>query len=307
MWTEAFDLGVVLPLAFPESRESEEGLMASLDYLLTDTDFGAVELGPIADKSLREKVRSLTALAQVQVVYLPILPMIYNNMPLGSADRGARQTALQQVQQLIDEATEVGATLAMVASPPDPGPEAREAMVERLAEDLRALSDYADSRSHYRRLFLTLENFDRDVEKKRLIGPTVEAAALARAIDRDNFGLTIDLSHLPLLQEHPADALNAAQDVILHAHIGNCVADNPNDPLYGDFHPRFGYPSSANDVDDVLAYLQALRKVNYFERVAERLGSRPIVSFEIKTQPGESPRYILANGKRTVARALSRL
>jgi len=166
------------------------------------------------------------------------------------------------------------------------------------------LCDYATAHSRQRQLFLTFENFDRDVEKKRLIGPTVEAAALARAVDRPNFGLTIDLSHLPLLRETAAQALRTAAPYLIHAHIGNCVADHPDSPLYGDFHPRFGHPLGCNDLPQVVDYLRQLDTVEYWSQARQRLGSTPILSMELRTIPGEeSPEAILANGKRTFIRA----
>jgi len=153
-------------------------------------------------------------------------------------------------------------------------------------------------------LHLTFEYFDRDVEKKRLIGPTTEAAALARAVDRPNFGLTVDLSHLPLLNETPAEALGAAAPYLIHAHIGNCVMDHPESPLYGDFHPRFGHPQGRNDLPEVVAYLRQLDAVDFWGRARQRLGTTPILSIELRTIPGEeNPEAVLANGKRTFRRA----
>src|SRR5262249_7550084 len=147
--------------------------------------------------------------------------------------------------------------------------------------------DYAADHSRANLLNLTLENFDRDVEKKRLIGPTVEAAALARAVDRPNFGLTIDLSHLPLLRETAAEALRTAAPYLFHAHIGNCVLDYPNSPLYGDFHPRFGHPQGRNDLPEVVDYLRQLDAVEFWSQARQRTGRTPILSMELRTIPGE--------------------
>jgi len=193
----------------------------------------------------------------------------------------------------------------MVTGPRDPGPAAREATTARLAEDLRELCDYADARSRRRRLHLTFENFDRDVEKRRLIGPTAEAVALVEAVDRGNFGLTIDLSHLPLLGETPTEALATAGRHVIHAHIGNSVVANPECPFYGDFHPRFGHPEGCNDVPQVVAFLRALDAIDYWGLARRRLGTSPILSMELKSNPidQERPATILANGKRTFMRA----
>ena len=151
----------------------------------------------------------------------------------------------------------------------------------------RELCDYATAHSRQRQLFLTFENFDRDIEKKRLIGPTAEAVALADAIDRPNFGLTIDLSHLPLLDETAADALHTAAPHLIHAHFGNCVVDHPIFPLYGDFHPRFGHPQGRSDLPEVVDYLRQLDDIDYWSRARQRLGATPILIMELRPIPGE--------------------
>jgi sugar phosphate isomerase/epimerase len=183
----------------------------------------------------------------------------------------------------------------------------REAATARLVEDIQELCDYTAARSNERLLHITFENFDREIEKKRLIGPTTEAVKLAEAVDRPNFGLTIDLSHLPLLGESSAEALQAAAPHLIHAHIGNCVSDHPESSLYGDFHPRFGHPLGHNDLPDVIEFLMQLDAIDYWIRARDRLDSTPILSMELRAFPDENPEAILANGKRTFIRAWNTL
>lgn len=303
-WTSTLDFGVVHPLIWLECRNGEGPILETLPTILNDPTFGAIEIAPIRDPEVRRKARALLATAAIQVVYLPILPVIVEGLELASADAALRQAALSRMKLLIDEAISFDAPLAMITGPRDPGPAGRAAATERLVEDLRELCDYAAARSQGRLLHITFENFDRDVEKKRLIGPTTEAAALAQTIDRTNFGLTIDLSHLPLLRETSADALRTAAPYLIHAHIGNCVLHHPESALYGDFHPRFGHPLGVNDLPEVIDYLRQLDAIGYYERARQRLGSTPILSMELRTIPGEeAPDAILANGKRTFIRA----
>jgi sugar phosphate isomerase/epimerase len=301
-WASECDFGVVHPLAFLACRSGEGPIVETLQAIVNDAAFGAVEIAPPKDPAARKQAKALLAASQLQVVYLPILPIIVEDLGIASADADRRKAALDRLKTLLDEAIEFNAPLAMVTGPRDPGLPARSAATERLVEDLRALCDYADARSKQTRLHITLENFDRDIEKKRLVGPTVEAAALADAVDRANFGLTIDLSHLPLLRETPAHALRAAGRHLIHAHIGNCVLDHPNSPLYGDFHPRFGHPEGCNDLPQVIEFIRELNAVNYWRHASERLGATPILSMEIR-QSDESSETVLANGKRTFMRA----
>ncbi len=303
-WSHLLDFGVVHPLIYLECRGGEGPILETLPSIINDNAFGAIEIAPIKNPEVRQKAKALLAQAQMQVVYLAVLPILLEKLEPGSADPDRRQAAINRIKTLIDEAIDFGATLAMVQGPLDTAPGDRAATTERLAEDLRVLCDYAAAHSQTKQLFLTLENFDRDIEKKRLIGPTVEAAALAQAVDRPNFGLTIDLSHLPLLGETSAQALHTAAPYMIHAHIGNCVIDHPGHALYGDFHPRFGHPLGHNDLPELVEYLRQLDAAGYWTRAAGRLGTRPIISMELRPIPGEEdPGAILANGKRTFARA----
>lgn len=64
-----------------------------------------------------------------------------------------------------------------------------------------SISEICDHAQPYG-ITISLENFDRDGDKKCLVGPSRESNPIAervRALGHHNFGLTIDLSHLPLL------------------------------------------------------------------------------------------------------------
>ena len=117
---------------------------------------------------------------------------------------------------------------------------------------------------------------------------------MADAIDRPNFGLTIDLSHCLLLGETSADALRAAAPHLIHAHIGNCVMDHPDSPLYGDFHPRFGHPLGRSDLPEVIDYLSIWTRFDYWERARQRSARRRFsrlsyAHFLTESQPPFSP------------------
>ena len=58
-----------------------------------------------------------------------------------------------------------------------------------------------------------------------LIGPVELTKKYAEAVcaKTDNFGLMVDLSHLPLLRETAQESLEPVKDYIIHAHMGNAV------------------------------------------------------------------------------------
>jgi sugar phosphate isomerase/epimerase len=117
-----------------------------------------------------------------------------------------------------------------------------------------------------------------------------------------NFGLLVDLSHIPLLHETIEESVLPVMEYILHAHIGNAVVKDPSLPAYGDAHPRFGFPGSANDVDELAHFLRVLLDIGYLN--AE---NPPIVSFEVKPFGDEDPDVVVANAKRTLNEAWAKL
>ena len=68
--------------------------------------------------------------------------------------------------------------------------------------------------------------------------------------------------------------------------------------MYGDKHPRLGYPNSANDVEQLTDYLQVLKEEGFFN------AKDPMVlSMEVTLALGEDDEIILANTKRCLNRA----
>jgi len=67
-------------------------------------------------------------------------------------------------------------------------------------------------------------------------------------------------------------------------------------PLYGDLHPRFGWPGGCNDVDELATFIRALFKVGY---LADGKKEKPWVGFEVKPQTDrETPEQVIAGTKR---------
>jgi sugar phosphate isomerase/epimerase len=137
-----------------------------------------------------------------------------------------------------------------------------------------------------------------------LIGPTQEAVEIAQELRRHhrNFGLLIDLSHLPLLNERPRRAVNIAGEFLAHAHIGNCVRRNPSHPAYGDRHPVFGIPGGENDVPEIKEFLAGLMDIAFLEKRGER-----ILSFEVKPFGNQTTKEVVSICKTKLDEAWRRL
>ncbi len=141
---------------------------------------------------------------------------------LNSFDEEERKKAVSEVKAGIGEAYEIGAKSLAFLSGTDPGGQEREKALTLLVSSIKEICDYAKSKGD---LGITLEVFDQEIDKKCLIGPTEDARMVAEEVRKkfDNFGLMVDLSHLPLLNETPAQAIMPIKDYLVHAHMGNCI------------------------------------------------------------------------------------
>ncbi len=298
----SFKLGVVQFMAFPNTDQDAEALLTSLTTLARDADFALVEITRTPDPATRQRVRDLLEAAHLDCAFAATPVILRNGLNPSATDEATRRQAVVALKECVDEAVALGAKTLTLMSGPYNGDEKAE--LNAFLRTLDELCAYAADRSPDAPLTVLVEPFDREVDKKALVGPSVLAGALAHEMlaRHANFGLLIDLSHLPLLGESVDECLVALPlEAIRHVHIGNCVLV-PGDPLYGDQHPPFGYPNSANDVKDVKVFLSALQYSGYFARPSPF--GLPTVSFEVKPLPHQDPQTVLANAKRVLQAAL---
>jgi sugar phosphate isomerase/epimerase len=300
-------IGIVHPMAFPECLGGDGPILETLSQIANDPFFSAVEVSWIKDAKVRAQAADLLATAGVEVILAAQPVMLQQGLSLCSLDSAKRKQAIAGARELIDQAYDLGAALMAVLSGPDPGEADRPKATEALIDSLQHLCAYAQEKAEDRMLSISLENFDRDLDKKQLIGPTKEAAQVAEAVwgEYSNFGLTIDLSHLPQLHERADETVLAAVDHLIHVHIGNCVVGDPSHPAYGDKHPRFGVAGGVVGVEEVKRFFEALVYAGYFKRNTPT--TMPVVSFEVRPGPGERSDLVIANAKRTLAHAWAKL
>lgn len=157
------------------------------------------------------------------------------------------------------------------------------------------LCDYAAQKG----MTVELEVFDYDMDKAALIGPAPYAARFAAdmRMKHSNFGLLVDLSHFPTTYETSRFVIRTLRPYITHLHFGNAVVKKGCE-AYGDQHPRFGFPESANDVEELRDFLQILKEEGFF------CPENPyVLSMEVKPWKDEEAEIIMANTKRVLNRA----
>ncbi len=292
-------VGIVHFMAYPECLKGEGPIYDTLTKIVEDDFFSAVEITWIKDPAERQRVKTLLASSHMSVGFGAQPALLTQKLNLNSFDPGDRKRAVDQVKACADEAAEVGAGAIAVLSGPDPG-ERRDEAMKLLIDSLRDLAGYARGKG----LRLVLESFDAKYDKKCLIGPHKDALAVCKALRKDfpEFGIMVDLSHLPIQEESPKKAFGTLKKPnIAHIHIGNCVKRQGH-PLYGDQHPRFGIPGGENDVPQVAEFLKELFEIGYLAR-----GRRPVVAFEVKPAAGETSGAIIANAKRALVEAWAKV
>jgi len=288
-------VGIVHFMAFPECLKGEGPVYDTLTKIVEDDFFGAVEISWIKDPAERQRVKGLLASSHMTVGYGAQPCLLTQKLNLNHFDAAERKKAVDQVKACIDEAAEVGAGAVAVLSGVDPG-ERREQAFTLLVDSVKELCGYAKAKG----LRFILESFDSKYDKKCLIGPAKDALALCKAVRKEyrDFGIMIDLSHLPIQDETPKQVFETlTPENIAHIHIGNSVKAQGH-AAFGDQHPRFGLPGGENDVPQLVEFLRALLECGYLGA-----GRRPVVAFEVKPLPGETSGAVIASAKRTLTEA----
>lgn len=290
------ELSIVHFMAFPEVMGGQGPIVETLQEILFDTFFTAVEIGPINDSTVRQKAAKLLAQARLKVGFGAQPIVLTHKLNPNAPDKGERQRTMEMLREAVHQAADLGAERMALLSGPRPAEQDVEEQTAILIDFLHDLSTFAETQGLSG---LTLETFDQDIDKKALIGPNREAARVARALRQEHpgFGLLVDLSHLPLQHESIEAGLEDVRGLLVHAHIGNCVLDKDHS-AYGDQHPYFGVPGGENDVKEVTAFIEKLFDTGFLGHA-----ERPFFGFEVKPQVGESSRAVIASTKRVFTEA----
>lgn len=288
-----FQLGAIQWMSYPR-RSVLEGLRA----VAADPDFDAVEVGPFASATEREEAKALLASSHLTVCFGAQPLILRDKLNANALDEGERLRAEEALLHCIDEAQDLGAqAVAIMAGKWEE--ETREEAFQQLVKTLNRLCSYAGEKG----MGINLEVFDYDLDKAVLIGPAPLASRLAKEMEKTqkNFGLLVDLSHIPTTHEEIPEVIRILAPYIRHLHMGNAVV-KPGAEAFGDLHPRFGFPEGANDVPELLTFFRALRAEGLFRPQAPL-----VLSFEVKPWKDEEEDVVLASSKRVLRRAWAQL
>ncbi|MBP3218333.1 MAG: sugar phosphate isomerase/epimerase [Lachnospiraceae bacterium] len=284
-----FQVGTIRWMSFPRLDAVE-----AVRRIAADDYFDAIEVRHCVTEEEREATKKILAQSHLKVCFGAQPSLLGPKLNPNDLNEEGRLKAEQTLIECLDEAEYLGAQgIAFLAGKwqEDKREEAYQQLLKTTVNVCRAAAA--------KNMNVELEVFDYDVDKAALIGPAPLAARFAADVRLTcpNFGLLVDLSHFPICHETAKDVVRTCRPYITHLHFGNAVAD-PSAEGYGDLHQRFGYPGSANDIPELLDYLEVLKAEGFFN------AKNPMVlSMEVSPTKDEDEEIVLANTKRCLNRA----
>nr|WP_321026781.1 sugar phosphate isomerase/epimerase [Clostridium neonatale] len=286
-----FQIGTIQWMSHPPVNYP---LLESVKSLACDPYFTALEVTKVADDETRAAMKKILEQSHMKVCYGAQPRLLGSGLNPNDINEEGRKKAEATLIEAIDEAEYLGAKgIAFLAGKWEI--ETKNQAYSQLLKTTRNLCDYAAKKD----MMIEIEVFDYDMDKAALIGPAPYAAQFAAdmRITHNNFGLLVDLSHFPTTYESSKFVVQTLRPYITHFHIGNAVVEKGCE-AYGDQHPRFGFPNSANDVEELVDFFTVLKEEGFFN------AKNPyVLSLEVKPWGDEDGDIILANTKRVIDRA----
>jgi sugar phosphate isomerase/epimerase len=273
---------------------SKRDVLSSIKAIASDDFFDVLEVCKFADDETRAAAKALLDQSGLKVCYGAQPRLLGPKLNPNDIDEEGRKKAEATLIDAIDEAEYLGAKgIAFLAGKWEET--TKDLAYVQLLKTTRSLCSYALARNMY----VEIELFDYDMDKAALLGPAPYAAKFAAdmRMTHNNFGLLVDLSHFPTTYETSKFVMQTVRPYITHFHIGNAVVKKGCE-AYGDIHPRFGFPESANNLPELLDFFRVLKQEGFLD------AENPyVLSFEVKPWKDEDEDIIMANTKRIINRA----
>ena len=282
-------VGTLTWMSYPRMPQEE-----AIRRIACNPWFDAVEICQCRDQADREQCKKLLEQSHLTVGYGAHPTLLGNKLNPNDLDEGKRLAAEKALLEAVDEAEYLGAK-GIVFLAGKYSEETKQQAYQQLLKTTKNLCAYAGAK----KMTVELEIFDYDVDKASLIGPAPLAARFAADVCSvcNNFGLLVDLSHIPITHETPRFVIQTLRPFITHFHFGNAVL-TPGCTAYGDKHPRFGYPNGVNDTPQLLEYLRIIKEEGFL-----RADTPPVFSMEVTPIGNEDPDIVVANTLRVLNRA----
>lgn len=281
-------IGLVHHMLYPSCMEDPDDHAATLAEFVTREDIETLDCClPYGDE---RRQRLIPLVRDCGKEHITFATHLFPLRKLGfTAPAPHEQAQIRMiVNDMIEQAVAIGATGFIFASGGPSPAAATEAHRVAFADFCHWLCD--ELRPHG--IVALLEPFDTTIDKRFLYGSTAACAALIESLrpDVDNFGIELDVAHVPLMGESFEQAIRTVAPYLRRIHLGNCVLRDRTHPRYGDTHPPIGFDGGEIDVPQTAQILQCLLDVGYLSEQ-----ERGDLVIEMTPWPGRTVEQTVSN------------
>lgn len=279
--TQFARLGLVHHMLYASSLRDPDTHVSTLETLIRHPDIETLDCCLPDGRARQDRlVRAIRASNKEHINFaVHLFPYAELNLATPSAAEQRRVRLI--MEDFINQAAAIGATGFIFAAGGPPANQATTAHHHAFANFCRWLCERLAPHG----IDALLEPFDFDFDKCFLHGPIDRTLELIEEVAADfpNFGLELDMAHLPLMREPFVSAIERSASWLKRVHLGNCVMRDETDPFYGDRHPPIGYPGGEIDGPELDKILTTLIDVGFLQSA-----NRGDLVIEINPFPGRS-------------------
>ena len=273
-------LGLSHFLLYPKCMEDSDDHVRTLQALVKRTDIETFDCFIPYGRDRQDRlIRAIRQSGKTDIGFF-IHHFPYRKLLMSSPSPLEQHQVRLIIKEMVGQCVAIGAeTLTFGSGPPSP---------DAASDDhYRSFADFCRWLcTELAPLGITalIEPIDTTVDKRFLYGSTESCVQLIESLkpDVDNFGVLLDLSHLPLMGESCPHAVDTVAPYLKRVHLGNCVLKDKNHPRYGDRHPPIGVDGGEIDIPELTTFLRCLLEARFLN--AENPGS---MLFEIAPWPLE--------------------
>lgn len=256
-------LGLVHHLLYPRCLEDAAYHFETLREFVKRDDIETFDCCLPFEEPYKRKAMEAVRDSGKEVVYsMHIFPL--DKISLGSDSPREQKLIRLYLQDQIAAAAAIGAKGFVFSSGRDvPAPERPAAL-----KNFRNLCKWLCPELAKHGITALLEPFDREFDKKFLYGPTPECMELINSLEPEivNFGIELDIAHLPLMGESFEKAISTVKPKLKRMHIGNCVMKDSSSKWRGDTHPPVGFAGGEIDVPELTEVLRLALRAGYLNK-----------------------------------------
>ena len=257
-------LGLVHHMLYPKCMVDPDDHVRTLEAFVTRDDIETFDCCLPYGQQRREQLVKTIRQSDKEDVVFAIHHFPFEKYRLAATSYSEKSHVKLIIKDMIVQAAAMGATGFIFGAGRPGANDATDADFEAFTDFCRWLC--GELKPHG--ITALLEPFDTDIDKKFLYGPTEKCVELIESLkpDVDNFGIELDLAHVPLMGESFAHAIKTTAPYLKRVHLGNCILNDKNNPRYGDTHPPVGFEGGDIDIPELTEILGLLLETGFLNK-----------------------------------------